>query len=481
MRYINIKSLLKIAGLILIIVSIAFLFCIPAALIYSEPVKPFVYSILICLIPGLLIYFFIPSSINEKVSVKEGYLSVTLGWLILTLAGALPYLLSKSIPGFINAFFESMSGFTTTGATILRDVESMPKSILLWRSMTHWIGGVGVILLVILILPTLKVGGYNLFSLESSMKQKILPKTRSIASTILLIYLGLTLLEVILLSLGGMNLFDSLCHTFGTVATGGFSTKNTSITRYSPYIQYVIGVFMFLAAVSYIVFYFIVKGQFRKVMNYEELWFYIFFITGAVVVTTLILYIGTERNFALSFRHGFFQAVSHVTGTGFATTDYMLWPSIGWFFMFILMPVGGCTGSTAGGIKMARHLIVLRNLKTVFRRFQHQNAVIPIKLNDRIIPDNINKTMLAFVPLYILITIAGMIVMQLSGISVMEAAGASTSAISNVGPGLGASGNFGHYNDFNEIAKVTMIFLMLIGRLEIFTIIALFTRSFWKN
>ena len=481
MSNIHLKSLLKIIGLILIIVGVSFLFCVPIAVIYSEPVEPFLVSSLISVIPGLLLYLFVPRSINEKISIKEGYLSVTLSWLVLTTFGSLPYLLSGTIPQFINAFFETTSGFTTTGATILKDVEIMPRSILFWRSLTHWIGGVGVILLVIIILPTLKVGGYNLFSLESSMKQKILPKTKSIAYTILLIYLGMTLLEIILLKLGGMSLFESLCHTFATVATGGFSTRNTSISAFSPYIQYIIAIFMFLAAVSYVVFYFLVRGEFRKIRAYEELWFYIFFITAAVVGVTMILYFGTERDFILSFRHGFFQAISQVTGTGFATTDYMLWPYIGWFFMFLLIPAGGCTGSTAGGIKMARHLIVLRNLKTVFRKFHHQNAIIPIKLNDRIVPENLNVTMLSFILLYIIITLVGMTIMQLSGISVMEAAGASATAISNVGPGLGSSGNFGHYNAFNGVAKGTMIMLMLIGRLEIFTIIALFTRSFWKN
>jgi trk system potassium uptake protein TrkH len=481
MTNINLKSLIKIIGLILIIIAGAFAFCIPVALVFSEPVMPFVWSATVSLIPGLLIYFLTPSSIREKVSVKEGYLSVTLSWLTLTTMGALPYLFSGTIPGFLNAFFESMSGFTTTGATILSNVESMPRSLLFWRSMTHWIGGVGVILLVIIILPTLRVGGYNLFSLESSMKQKILPKTKSIAYTILLIYLGMTTLEIVLLRLGGMSLFESACHTFATVATGGFSTRNTSISGYSAYIQYVIAIFMFLAAVSYVVFYFLVRKQFRKIKQYEEFWFYIFFITGAVVVVTLILYFGTDRDFSTSFRHGFFQAISQVTGTGFATTDYMLWPHTGWLFMFLLIPAGGCTGSTAGGIKMARHLIALRNLRVVFRKFQHHNAVIPIKLNDRIIPDNLNITMLAFILLYLVITIAGVILIQLSGVPVMEAAGASATAISNVGPGLGASGNFGHYSSFPGFAKAIMIILMLIGRLEIFTILALFTRAFWKN
>ncbi|MDX9903174.1 MAG: TrkH family potassium uptake protein [Bacteroidales bacterium] len=481
MTNINPGSLVKVAGLIMIILGCAFLLCIPVALIYSESITPFIWSSLIVLVPGLLMVFLIRTSIREKVSIREGYMNVALSWLLLAVLGGLPYHFSGTIPGFINVLFETMSGFTTTGATVIDNVEILPRSILFWRSLTHWIGGVGVILLVIVILPNLKSGGYHLFTLESSMKQKILPRTKSIAYTILYIYLAITVLEVVLLSLGNMNLFDSICHTFSTVATAGFSTKNTSIAEYSPYIQYVIACFMLLGGISYLVFYFIVRGDFRKIASLEEFWFYIFFVTAATVLVTLILYAGTDRSFALSFRHGFFQVISQITGTGFATTDYMLWPHGGWFIMILLMPAGGCTGSTTGGMKMARHLIALRNLKVVFRRFQHHHAVIPIKFNRRTVPDNLNITILSFILLYIALTIAGMIIIHFSGVPLIEAVGASTSAISNVGPGLGASGNFGHYNGFTAGAKITMTILMLIGRLEIFTILALFTRSFWKN
>lgn len=465
----------------MIIIGIAFLSCVPVALIYSESISPFLWPSAIVLIPGLLMYFLVRTSMSEKVSLREGYMNVAVSWLLLALLGTMPYLSSGTVSGFINALFETMSGFTTTGATVIGDVETMPKSILFWRSLTHWMGGVGVILLVIVILPNLKSGGYHLFTLESSMKQKILPRTKSIAFTILFIYLSMTVLEVVLLRLGKMNLFDSICHTFATVATAGFSTRNTSISEYSPYIQYVIASFMFLGGISYIVFYFIVRREFRKIASFEELWFYIFFVTAATVIVTLILYTGTDRTFALSIRHGFFQVISQITGTGFATTDYMLWPHGGWFIMILLMPAGGCTGSTTGGMKMARHLIALKNLRVVFRRFQHHHAVIPIKLNERIVSDNLNITILSFILLYIALTIAGMILIHFSGVPLIEAVGASTSAISNVGPGLGASGNFGHYNGFTTGAKMTMTALMLVGRLEIFTILALFTRSFWKN
>ena len=481
MTSINFKSLLKVIGLIMMIIGGAFASCIPVALIYSESIMPFLWPALVVFLPGLLLFILMPVSIREKVSLRDGYLSVTVSWLLLALFGTMPYLFSGSVHGFINAYFETMSGFSTTGATVIGNVEVLPKSILFWRSLTHWIGGVGVILLVIVILPNMKSGGYHLFTLESSIKQKILPKTRSIASIILIIYVSMTLLEVILLRLGNMPLFDGICHSFATVSTAGFSTRNTSISEYSPYIQYVIGVFMFLGGVSYIVYYFLVRGELKKIASFEELWFYIFFVLASTMLVTLILYTGTDRNLALSLRHGYFQVISQITGTGFATTDYMLWPPAGWFLMILLMPAGGCTGSTTGAIKMARHLIAFRNLAVVFQRFQHHHAVIPIKLNDRVVPDNLNITILSFILLYLALTITGMIAIHFTGVPLIEAVGASTSAISNVGPGLGASGNFGHYNDFTDAAKIIMTALMLIGRLEIFTILALFTRSFWKN
>jgi trk system potassium uptake protein TrkH len=481
MTSVNIKSLLRISGLIMMITGGSFIACLPVAIIYSDKLSPFLWPALIALLPGAFLYFTIPPTSRDRMNIKDGYLSVTVAWIILSLLGTLPYLFSGSLKGFTNALFETMSGFSTTGATVIANVEILPHSVLFWRSLTHWIGGVGVILLVIVILPNMRAGGYHLFTLESSMKQKILPRTRSIASIILIIYLTITLLEILLLQLGDMNLFDSICHAFSTVSTAGFSTRNTSIAEYSPYSQYVIGVFMFLGGVSYLVYYFLVKREFRKIAEFEEFWFYIFFVIGATALVTVILYTGTERNFALSLRHGFFQVISQMTGTGFATTDYMLWPEGGWFIMILLMPAGGCTGSTTGGIKMARHLIALRNLKVVFQRFQHHHAVIPIKINDRIVPDNLNITILSFILLYILITFIGMLAIHFTGVPLIEAVGASTSAISNVGPGLGASGNFGHYNGFTGSAKLIMTALMLIGRLEIFTILALFTRSFWKN
>jgi trk system potassium uptake protein TrkH len=481
MRTINFRSILKIIGLILIIASLSFLLCIPVALIYSEPVRPFLLASITAMIPGLMLYFFIRSSLEKKVTTKEGYLSVTIGWLVLILSGMLPYIYSGEIKGTINILFETCSGYTTTGSSILPNVEALTKSLLFWRSLTCWIGGTGIILLVIVILPTLKVGGYNLFSLESSLKEKVLPKTKSIAYTILLIYFGITISEIILLTVGGMALFDSICHAFATVATAGFSTKNNGLADYSPYIQYVSGIFMFLSATSYLVYYYLIKRYFRKLATFEELWFYIFCTTAAVVFVTLVLYTGTDRTFEESFRHSMYQVISQISCTGLATSDYTAWPRAAVFFMFLLMFAGGMTGSTTGGIKMARHLISLKNLRGMILRLLHPNAVLPITLNGKIVSDNINNLMLVFIQLYLIIFVIGTLIMVVSGIPIQESAGAAATAMAGIGPGLGASGNMGNFAHFNIVGKITMPTLMFLGRLELFAVVVLFTRSFWKN
>lgn len=481
MRLINPWSISRILSTILLIEAGSFLFCLPVALIYREPLYPFLLSSALIGAFSVLLRIIGRKSDPGQISKRDTYLIVTFAWLLFPLAGALPYLISGTIPSFINALFESVSGFTTTGASILANVEMLPYSILFWRSLTHWIGGIGIIVLVILILPSLKITGYHLFSLESSLKEKIHPRMKGVVYRILLIYVGLTFLEVVFLVLGNMNIFDSLCHAFGTVATGGFSPKNTSLSGYSPYIQYVTAVFMFLAATSYIVYYYALNGNLSKIAKNEEFWFYFFMVTASVVFVTLTLYFKTDRNFELSFRHAFFQVISQITCTGFATTDYMAFPTIGMFFMFLIMFLGGSTGSTTGGIKMARHLIALKNLRSSFIKIQHPNAVIPIKLNGRMVSDEVVNQVMIFISLYLLVFVAGNLMMQLTGISIMESSGASATCLAGIGPGLGASGNMGNFTHFNSTAKVTMMLLMILGRLELFTLLTIFTRSFSRN
>jgi trk system potassium uptake protein TrkH len=480
MKLINPLIILRILSTILIIETISYLICLPVALIYKESFLPFILS---SVVTGFffLVFRFLSKKVNtDEISNRDTFLIVTIAWILFTLFGSLPYLISRTIPSFINAFFESTSGFTTTGASILKDVEILPFSILFWRSLTHWIGGLGIIVLVILILPSLKVSGYQLFSLESSMKEKIHPKATGVGFRIMLIYISLTLLEVLLLSLGDMNLFDSICHSFGTMGTGGFSTKNTSLMLYSHYSQYIVMIFMFLAGTSQVVYYYLVKLNFRKVKHNEELWFYLSVVIFAGTIAVCVLLINTTKPLEEAFREGFFQIISIITCTGFASADFILWPAAGLTLIFLMMFSGGSTGSTSGGIKMARHLIVLKNFKSVFIRLIHPRIIIPVKLNGRILDEKANISIISFIVLYIFLFIIGTVILTANGSDLVTSASSVATCMAGIGPGLGTVGPMSNYSEIPEISKVVLSLLMIIGRLEIVTVFVLFGRSFWK-
>jgi trk system potassium uptake protein TrkH len=356
----------------------------------------------------------------------------------------------------------------------------MPYSILFWRSLTHWFGGIGIIALVIVILPSLRVTGYQLFSLESSMKEKIHPKTKAIGYRVLFIYLGLTSLEIILLNLGDMTLFDSICHSFSTVATGGFSTKNDSLMSYSSYSQYIVLIFMFLAGISQVIYYFLVKLNFKKIRNNEELWFYIAVAIVAGSIATVILAANSTRSIEESFREGFFQMVSIMTCTGLFSADYMLWPLSAVILIFLMMFSGGSTGSTSGGIKMARHLIVLRNIKNVFIKLNHPRSVSFVRLNNKIIPENTNISILSFVVLYLFLFLTGTLLVVLTGVDPVTASSSVATCMAAIGPGLGTVGPGEGFSHIPELGKIVLSLLMIIGRLEILTVFAIFTRTFWR-
>jgi len=480
MKLINPLLILRILSTILLIETISFLFCLPVAFIYKEPISPFLWSAAVSIFLSGEFYFSSRNADTRKFSNRDGYLAVTLAWIVFSLLGALPYLISGTIPSFINAFFESTSGFSTTGSSILTDVETMPYSILFWRSLTHWIGGIGIIVLVIIVLPSLRVTGYQLFSLESSLKEKIHPKTNAIGFRVLFIYLGLTLAEIILLDLGDMNLFDSVCHSFGTVATGGFSTKNASLMYFSSYSQYIVMIFMFLAGTSQVIYYFLVKLNFKKIINNEELWFYIIVVVMAGAIATGILLVNSTSTFEESFREGYFQVISIITCTGFASADYILWPFSAVMLIFLLMFAGGSTGSTSGGIKMARHLIILKNIKSVFVRLNHPKSISFIKLNGKSIAENTNISILSFVVLYLFLFVIGTIIVVATGVETTTAASSVATCMAGIGPGLGQVGPMGNFANMPEISKVVLSMLMIIGRLEIITVFTIFTRTFWK-
>jgi len=417
---------------------------------------------------------------TTKLSNRDGYVAVTLSWLVFSIMGALPYLISGTIPSFIDAFFESASGFTTTGASILQDIEVLPYSILFWRSFTHWIGGLGIIVLVIIILPSLRITAQQLMGLESSLKEKIHPKTKSVGLRLFFLYLGLTIFEVFFLYLGEMDLFDSLCHTFGTVATGGFSTKNTSIAGFSPYTQYVIAVFMVFSGISFLAYYYMIKLQFNKVKYNEELWFYLGTTLVAVIVIVGILSAKSTGSFETIFREGVFQTISIITTTGYVTANYLLWPRAAIILIFILLFAGANTGSSTSSIKMARHLIVLKNIRNIFTRLIHSNVIIQIKLNGKPVSDKANISVISFVILYLFIFLAGTFVITMTGLDPVSSASGVAATLGNVGPALGSLGPVYNYAHLPDFTKFIFILLMIVGRLEIIAVFGLFTKSFWK-
>lgn len=473
---------LRIVAKSLFILSAALFATSAVAVLYAEPVLPFLYSSVIALLVAAFPFLFSKGTdSNHNMTKKDASFVVSLSWILFSVFGSFPYIFSSSMPSFTDAFFESVSGFTTTGASILTDIEILPKSVLFWRSLTHWIGGIGIIVLVIVIMPTLQMGSYNLFTFESSVQEKIQPKIKSVGLRLLAIYLLLTAAEIVLLMAGKMSLFESVCHSFGTVATGGFSPKNTSIAGYSPYVQYVITIFMLLAGVNFVIHYYIFKRNFRKIKENEELWFYLFVVFTITAIITVILYSNMEKPLEVSFRDSFFQVVSIITCTGFASTDYLLWPPVAWTIIFFAMFLGGSTGSTAGGIKMARHLVLLKNVRRFFHQLCYPNAVIQLKLNKNVISDENNRNIITFITIYLMVFAAGTIALAFDGVDGKTASGAVATCMAGIGPGIGTVGpasNFFHLSDF---AKIVLSFLMILGRLEIFTLLMLFTPAFWRK
>lgn len=484
-RQLNIGRLAKFLGILLMLVTV---FMLPSAgwsLYYDEEftIVPIGLSILLTFSAGALLYVFNIKQKQENISIKEGYLIVSMSWIMISFAGALPFYLSNAIPSFTDAFFESISGFTTTGASILQDIEAVPKSLLFWRSMTHWIGGMGIIVLSVAILPILGIGGMQLFAAEApgTTPVKLHPHIRSTAKRLWVIYVFLTMVQTLLLMLGGMDLFNSLNHSFSTLATGGFSTQNNSIAGYSPYIQYIVTLFMILAGTSFVLHYFLLKGNFKKLGTNSELKFYLLVLTVFTAVITTGVIITTNLKLEEAFRQSLFQAVSIATTTGFATTDYLEWNGFLWFLIFMLMFTGGCIGSTGGGLKMIRILVLIKNTRLELKRLLHPMAIIPLKLEKRNIPEGIASNFLAFFFLYIIVFFAGAAVMSMFGLDFKSSIGASIASLGNIGPAIGQLGPADNYSFLPAGAKWVLSFLMLLGRLELFTVLLLFSPSFWKK
>ncbi len=433
---------------------------------------------------------------KKEVKRKEGYIIVTFGWIIMSLSGMLPYLFSNSIPGITNAFFETVSGYTTTGASILDDIEVMPEGILFWRSLTHWIGGMGIIVLAIAILPLLGIGGMQLFAAEAPgpSADKLHPRITDTAKRLWLIYFGYTIAETILLKLAGMSFFDALNHSMATLSTGGFSTKNLSLAYWNnqPLIEYIVILFMFLAGSNFVLSYFAFKGKVQRVFKDEEFKFYAAFVVGFTIIATLVVYfkanvpIGEYHPMVLgpfesAFRHSLFAVTSVITTTGFVTANFTTWTPFLTIFFFGLMFLGGCAGSTAGGIKVMRHLLIIKNGLLEFKRTLHSNAIIPVRYNNKTVKEEIVYNIIAFFVLYMLLFIIGALVLGALGLDFISAIGGAATSLGNVGPGLGSLHPLSNFNGLPDLGKWWCSFLMLAGRLELFTVLILLTPYFWKK
>lgn len=425
---------------------------------------------------------------ESRMGEREGYVIVAMVWVVFSCFGLLPYYLSGQVPSFTDAWFESMSGFTTTGATIIPDLNEITHGLLFWRSLTQWIGGMGIIVLSIAILPIFGLNGMQLYAAEVSglTYEKISPRIAHTAKLMWGTYVILTISEIIALWLCGMDLFDAVCHSFSTVATGGFSTKNNSLAFYdSASIHYIVAFYMFISGINFVLLVYLLRGKISNLFKDEETRWYSIAIVIVTIILTLGLFIyypdwsGAEKE--RGFRDSLFTVISSMTSTGFTTSNYAHWPVAAWAIIVFLMFTGACAGSTAGGIKWVRWAIIIKNSISEFKQRIHPNAIVPVKLNNKTIPQQTITNIMAFLFFYLFIIVITALIFCACGVTFDEAFGSAISAMGNVGICIGQFGPSGSYAGYTDLAKWVMSFVMLIGRLEIFTVLLLFTRALWKK
>ena len=441
---------------------------------------------------GLLWYFFKP---QQELRIREGFLVVSGTWLSLSLVGALPFVISGVLPSFTDAVFETMSALSTTGSTILGgetssgfqnpQIEEIPKSFLFWRSLAHWLGGMGIIVLSLAILPLLGIGGMQLFQAESPgpTTDKLTPRVQETAKLLWGVYVAFTAIEFVLLWVHpSMDWFEAINHAFSTMATGGFSTKNASIAAFdSAYIDWVVIIFMFIAGVNFAMHFRLLRGDYKSFFNNREIRFYSLVIAIGIVIVAGSLFILDKYPILDALRYGAFQVLAIVTTTGFGTDNYEVWNSIGAFFLFLLFFTGGCAGSTGGGIKMIRWMILIRNTAREIKQIAHPKAILPVRIGDQAINRNIQQTVLSFFILYIFIFALGAFIISLFGYDILSSIGASIAAIGNIGPGWGEFGPTENFAGLPYLGKWVLIILMMVGRLEIFTVLIIFSPAFWRQ
>jgi trk system potassium uptake protein len=484
MRF-NFLIIIHFLGLLLGFNGVFMLLCIPSSLVYEDGGwEALLISAAISITTGFFAWFFTKKTKEKELRKRDGYLVVTLGWIILSLSGSLPFYLSGAIPVYADAIFETISGYTTTGATILNDIEAFPKGLLFWRSLTQWLGGMGIIVLAVAVLPILGIGGMQLFIAEAPvlMSDKIQPRIKETAKRLWLIYIGLTAMEFLLLSMSGMTYYDAINHSLTTMATGGFSTRQASIAYYnSPLIEYIIIVFMILAGTNFTMTYFGVHGRFRKVIKNDEFRFYMLLLALFTTIVTFIIYSNTGSDLERAFRDGLFQVVSIITTTGYVTADYTGWTQFLTLLFFIMMFIGASAGSTSGGVKIVRHLILLKNTLLEFKRQLHPSAVLPVRFNNMAVSQDVTFNVLAFIMIYILVFAIGTLIMSVLGLDFITAMGAVATSLGNVGPGIGSVGPMDNFAHLPLAGKWFLSFFMVLGRLELFTVLMLFNPYYWRR
>ncbi len=480
----NLKIIFKVLGLLLLVEGIAMLLALIIAIIYGgNDILAFSISSGINLATGGIITL-LSKNAKKDIGKREGFIIVSMVWVVFSLFGSFPYMLSGSIPNFTDAFFETISGFTTTGSSILNDIEALPHGILFWRSISQWLGGMGIIVLSLAILPVFGIGGMQLFIAEvpGPTPDKISPRIKQTAKALWGIYMLFTVVETILLWIGGMSLYDAVCHSFTTMATGGFSTKQASIAHWSsPFIQYVIIFFMFIAGTNFTLSYLAIKGKFANAFKDEEFKYYGIITLSFTALITLGLVLSSQLNFEQAFRDALFQVVSIVTTTGFATADYLLWSPVLTILIFALFFFGGSAGSTGGGIKIMRIVVLAKNGYYELKRLIHPHAIIPVKFNKHSVDTKIVTNVLAFFMLYMAVFSVSTIIFTLIEPDMESSMGAVATSLGNIGPGLGSVGPAENFYHIKPIGKWFLSFLMLLGRLELFTVLVLFSPSFWKE
>ncbi len=485
---INYRLITRMLSFIVLIVSIFLLAMIPVALYYKETTSAlaFIKTICIIFVFSSLIIFFTKNNRNKEMSLKGGFLFVSLSWIFVAGFGALPYVLSGSIPSYIDAYFETMSGLSTTGASILTDIEALPKSMLLWRSTTHWMGGMGIVVLTVALLPLLGVDAFRLLKAEAPgpVADRLSSRITKTAKYLWAIYLGLTVIEIVILKIFGMTFFDSVCHSFATLATGGFSTKNSSAAHYndSMAIQYTITIFMILAGINFSLYFRFMTGNFKIFVKDNEFITYISIIFIATMVITIDLFrLEIYTTLEQAFRHSAFQVASIITTTGFASANYEEWTNISKYIIFMLMFVGGCAGSTGGGVKVIRIITLVKQSFVEIKKMIYPNTFFNVQINSKPTDVSFIHNILGFIILYFLLVVVISLIIATGEYDIITSLSTSLATVGNIGPGFGLVGPIENYSFFQNYIKVVLSFAMLLGRLEIYTVLVILFPVFWKK